>query len=415
MSGSEGQAHSAALSLTVAAATGGRLLTLSSVGRVIGSWSLDKAELEDARTTLRAALVAVHDAAGNNLTLKQEESEAAVHGLVKIGRRLLFSLAPEQEQQAQFERATHPLAQQALRPDLPSRVVEVVYDRDFLFPFELLRWIYVNPTADTATLSRSLMGMSAVVQRRVAGVENRPDPSQLANHPRLPLSVFHHPKLSASRLELEYFAMTAALTDVYGPWPEKGPAAKVRKSDILRHILDHRAGVLPGEAPDLPSEILHFACHTVTKDRPSDRHAIKLAADFEILLGDLKEAVVDPPYCQVPPPRPLVFLNSCGSAPTSVGEGVSFPQFFLHRAYRGVIGTLCDISDEVAHFSQHFYKNLLEGRTVGESMHRARWHLMDVHRNPLGLLYTFHGNPDLRVARSRRGQVPRPPCTAVPT
>jgi hypothetical protein len=43
-------------------------------------------------------------------------------------------------------------------------------------------------------------------------------------------------------------------------------------------------------------------------------------------------------------------------------------------------------------------------------MYDARWHLMDRHRNPLGLLYTFYGNPDLKVTHSPAGKVV-PACT----
>jgi hypothetical protein len=89
----------------------------------------------------------------------------------------------------------------------------------------------------------------------------------------------------------------------------------------------------------------------------------------------------------------------------------SFAKFFLEQHSLGVLGTLCDISDIVAsHFARVFYQQLLQGRTVGEAMYDARWHLMDVHSNPLGLLYTFHGNPDLKLAEPHPGEVV-PACT----
>jgi hypothetical protein len=84
----------------------------------------------------------------------------------------------------------------------------------------------------------------------------------------------------------------------------------------------------------------------------------------------------------------------------------------LEKKFRGVLGTMCDISDIVAgHFATVFYEAFLSGMTVGEAMHEARWHLMDRHRNPLGLFYTFHGNPDLRVSYSRAGEIV-PACEA---
>ena len=84
----------------------------------------------------------------------------------------------------------------------------------------------------------------------------------------------------------------------------------------------------------------------------------------------------------------------------------SFTKFLLRKKFLGVLGTLCDISNTVAaHFAMVFYEALLSGKTVGEAMHEARWHLIDRHRNPLGLLYTFYGNVDLKVSRSRDGEV----------
>jgi hypothetical protein len=101
-----------------------------------------------------------------------------------------------------------------------------------------------------------------------------------------------------------------------------------------------------------------------------------------------------------------LFLNACGTAIPPLESRVSFTDFFLRQQSLGVVGTLCDISNEVAaHFAAVFYEALLRGSSVGEAMYAARWHLMDRHRNPLGLLYTYYGNPDLRVARPQAGKV----------
>jgi hypothetical protein len=89
----------------------------------------------------------------------------------------------------------------------------------------------------------------------------------------------------------------------------------------------------------------------------------------------------------------------------------SFTTFLLGHGFRGVLGTLCDISDVVAaHFAMVFYEALLNGKTVGEAMYEARWHLMDKHGNPLGLFYTFYGNVDLKLAPPRIGEI-TPACT----
>jgi hypothetical protein len=42
-------------------------------------------------------------------------------------------------------------------------------------------------------------------------------------------------------------------------------------------------------------------------------------------------------------------------------------------------------------------------------MYLARRHLLEVHRNPLGLLYSYYGNPDLRVEPGLDGDL-APAC-----
>jgi hypothetical protein len=152
--------------------------------------------------------------------------------------------------------------------------------------------------------------------------------------------------------------------------------------------------------------VLHLACHSFTTSTFSDDHRIEVGgANGTVNLGRLKEHAGTAAACEAPTPRPIVFLNSCGSA-VAVGSRVSFPEFFLDQKSLGVVGTLCDISDDVArHFAAVFYEALLRGRTIGEAMHDARWHLLDRHNNPLGILYTYHGNPDLKVGHPRAGSV----------
>ena len=125
-----------------------------------------------------------------------------------------------------------------------------------------------------------------------------------------------------------------------------------------------------------------------------------------VRLGDLKKQLMCPEGAIAPLPRPLVFLNACTSTAMRPADRGSFTSFLLRQRFLGVIGTLCDISDTVAaHFATIFYQAVLSGSTAGEAMREARWHLMDRHHNPLGLLYTFHGDPDIKLAHAHRGRV----------
>jgi hypothetical protein len=40
---------------------------------------------------------------------------------------------------------------------------------------------------------------------------------------------------------------------------------------------------------------------------------------------------------------------------------------------------------------------LIDRKTVGQALHIARWDMLHLHLNPLGLLYNVYGNPDLRL------------------
>lgn len=110
--------------------------------------------------------------------------------------------------------------------------------------------------------------------------------------------------------------------------------------------------------------------------------------------------------------NPIVILNMCQSAQVLPGISESFVTFFLDRKARSVIGTECPMTNEFAHpFSQQLFKELLEGRTLGEALRQARRYFIDK-RNPLGLAYTLFGSATTRydpaVLPSTPGAQPTP-------
>ena len=100
---------------------------------------------------------------------------------------------------------------------------------------------------------------------------------------------------------------------------------------------------------------------------------------------------------------PLIFLNACA---TGVAAGPddfdSLTRVFTASGARAVVCTQTKIPDKFASaLSQVFYTELIwphREATVGEALHRAKWRLLRFEHNPLGLLYTLHGDPDLRIA-----------------
>jgi hypothetical protein len=85
-------------------------------------------------------------------------------------------------------------------------------------------------------------------------------------------------------------------------------------------------------------------------------------------------------------------------------SAASFPRHFLRFGNRAVFGTETAIPDDIAaQFSRMFYEGMLDGGlSIGDAIFQARIRLLG-RKNPLGILYTFYGDPDLIVQRSYRG------------
>jgi hypothetical protein len=352
---------------------------------------------------LAEALGEIHDLAGNALNVPEGKSAQAVDRLLYFAKTVAYGLFGEHP--GPLYRAAGTRAIGALNPDRPPRVIEVKSPQRFFFPFELLRW-QDDPEGglpgEPAIRARLILGMSALIRRQVCETPEAQGP--LPNGSGLPVTVFQHPGLPAARAEVDYLKASGDLVNVYGSWPVDRALAQMA---AVQHIID---STVPMDSQPWtgPATVLHLACHCVTTGA-NDRHRyVNVGGDNGcVTLSELKNEVAGKASANV---RPLVFLNACRSAaPQAVDRG-AFAEFMLAVRFRGVVGTLFDISDVVAaHFARVFYQALLSGRTVGEAMYDARWHLMEVHGNPLGLLYSFHGNVDLTVSDPHAGQV-EPAC-----
>jgi hypothetical protein len=95
-----------------------------------------------------------------------------------------------------------------------------------------------------------------------------------------------------------------------------------------------------------------------------------------------------------------VFLNACGSGDLDPAGANSFPELFLKKdfGFLGFIGTETIIPDEFAGlFSEVFYEYLLAGMSIGDALRAARWNLLKLHHNPLGIVYSLYAEPEIRV------------------
>ena len=384
----------------------------------LARWSLDAEEVRDVLDEVRETLKQIHRVAGMSLDLTPQRSAEAVDKLLYFAKGVGYGLFGERlgdlYEQAELR------APGAFDPSVAARIVEVTAPPDFSYPFELLTWrdpedLPQEQRQDPALRARALLGMAAIVRRRFDSKQEDGEEqgegegegrARIENEETLRVTVFRNPSLTGAKKEVDYFTDIGGLVKVYGPWPREGALAEFAAA---RHLMNSCIG-LDGK-PRQPVAVLHLACHCSTTGEAANFHYLNVGREYgKVSLGDLKKELTARQVADAPIPRPLVFLNACGTAVPQMADRSSFTKFLLRKKFLGVLGTLCDISNTVAaHFAMVFYEALLSGKTVGEAMHEARWHLMDRHRNPLGLLYTFYGNVDLKVSRSRDGEV-RPAC-----
>jgi hypothetical protein len=98
----------------------------------------------------------------------------------------------------------------------------------------------------------------------------------------------------------------------------------------------------------------------------------------------------------------LFFLNSCESA-----AGGNFDNSLLgllrKRNATAIVGSETLLPDGLAgEFAIEFYRGLLRGVRVGTALLNARRRLLERFGNPVGLFYTFFGNPLMKISEARR-------------
>jgi hypothetical protein len=68
------------------------------------------------------------------------------------------------------------------------------------------------------------------------------------------------------------------------------------------------------------------------------------------------------------------------------------------RGARGVVATEAPIWDLFAyHFAELFLDKMADGSDVGTAMLATRRTFLEDSKNPLGLLYSYYGNPSVRI------------------
>ena len=166
----------------------------------------------------------------------------------------------------------------------------------------------------------------------------------------------------------------------------------------------------------LVDHILYFCCHGMvdgdSTEIPIDTSYLRLTdCHNPISPGDFDRWIGETAFDN----HPIVFLNACESANMNSVFYDSFFDKFLDYQANAVVGTSTEIPAIFAgQFAQDFFEDFFRGgmdstetsKTIGEVMFALRRHFVDVHNNPLGLLYSVYRGADTYLEK----QVPKRPC-----
>jgi hypothetical protein len=292
----------------------------------------------------------------------------------------------------------------------PVPLVEVEAGIEDVLPVEFLPLLCLDPGSlpvienkhTLAAAFRRFLGFAAVIKRVIPRLPV-PAARRLENRPQLPLKFFRHLDLHGAEMESAFLGRDARVS-MEGPWPD-APLTDVQLLAAVAGCLRDPGHGLNGAARVPPDQIYHFSCHCDTTANSRWDHYLALSNQGSSpppLTYRKLSTFFGPPGGGIPPQgtpvRPLIFLNACASVGSDLSGVATFPFLFLRNAHLGFLGAEVAIPDQVAAvFAQEFYRSFLKGLPFGRAVYEAKWALLDLRNNPLGLVYVFHGNPDLRV------------------
>jgi hypothetical protein len=177
--------------------------------------------------------------------------------------------------------------------------------------------------------------------------------------------------------------------------------------DPERHVIPIDSVVeLRDKLRDFPGDCLYFYGHAGPVDDDHNYCWISLN-NVELKLPQLVGSGQRPAYRRYPV---LIFLNGCRTAPpTELDERSVFGYLCLHgdnKLY--CIATVGKVPRRfAARFAQHFWERVLRGKrdasgaikpeSIGRALLNARLDMLHESDNPLGLLYTWFGRPEIVI------------------
>jgi hypothetical protein len=327
----------------------------------------------------------------------EPEHAAAALELLRDQGTLLAGKLCDPEDLREFRGACASVLSPSRRRSAQPPLIDVSLPADVSVPFELLplfdhEWpSQLKTRDDVQQAAASFPGFASVVRR----LPNRVYPQRTLFDP-LPLNVAFvlHDSLDGAKGEFAHLE-TLEGVEVEEVFPRQKLPDK-DAAEILGRRMFHACGDSGEPGTD---QILHFACHCdAVADNPDDWR-LRIGADSSVYMDDLTIELTRAWDDGDPTPAPLVFLNACGSSTINSTAAISFVSTFEKTRTTGFIGTETKIPDDVAAaYAGAFYRLLLRGASLGDAAHGAKRELLDRFMNPLGILYTLYGNPDLRLA-----------------
>jgi hypothetical protein len=253
-----------------------------------------------------------------------------------------------------------------------------------------------NSVDDIAAISRifdRFLGFSTSI-RRIFSTQEFDQQNALATLLPPKVCVFRHYGLDKEGSETEVLDQSPDLLSVTETWPGKQLPLDA-EAEFCHRFYDQNCRF----------DIHHFSCHYQTNDQKPldswltlgdpDGHSIEIklrAIGRRFSEFEQRSASRRAPTS----PMPLVLFNACGATRIDPAAAATLPGFMLNGRCRAFIGPETKVPDVPASaFASYFYWALMDRATVAQALWRARQNLLWNDWNPVGILYTLYGNPDL--------------------
>lgn len=357
------------------------------------------------------------------IALQERPARAVGEALLRLhfeGRQILYALFDDDDEKldeaAQMCRDACPNWQQpGWDPNsFAPQVIEVRTFVDYGLPIDLLPILHpfykpkdTETMDDVARIAGTFLGFSAIVRRIFAGT-GPGTRLHVENTGSFPLKMFWDGDLPGAKNARTFFEENNAHFDLKGgPWPNGAECSDANLfCEQAANYLGDSGTSFDSDARHRPDQLCYFFCHCDTSAKNSGDYLLYFARggwprrEQAVKLRNLRDELHlrnREPHRRTAP-RPLVFLNACGSASLDPSAATSFPDLFLKMGFLGFIGTEATVPDAFGSlFAEVFFRHFVGGLPLGRALHAARWHMLRKHSSPLGILYTLFADAEIEV------------------